>query len=212
MDTGLEINPELGVPLPIPHRYSYGDLRERVDAACNSAAFLSSQGAEYQEPTDEDKEVASKLATEYVENEGKASNTTTNNHLATLTPEAIIYAKSILDEYGHRVAENAVQIRNLVTTKLIQESENADPRVRLKALELLGKISDVGLFSEKTEVTITHQTNDEIKSKLRAKLEKLVNPPSAKRITAKHIEEDEDLLALQDIEVAEYEEVKESNE
>ena len=47
----------------------------------------------------------------------------------------------------------------------------------MRALELLGKISDVGLFTEKSEVTITHQTTDDIKEKLRGKLAKLVNPP-----------------------------------
>jgi hypothetical protein len=41
-------------------------------------------------------------------------------------------------------------------------------------LELLGKHSDVGLFSEKQEVTITHQTTDELKAKLRAKLQRLI--------------------------------------
>jgi predicted nucleotide-binding protein (sugar kinase/HSP70/actin superfamily) len=46
----------------------------------------------------------------------------------------------------------------------------------MRALELLGKISDVGLFTEKSEVTITHQTTDDIKEKLRAKLAKIVNP------------------------------------
>jgi hypothetical protein len=54
---------------------------------------------------------------------------------------------------------------------------NPDPRVRIRALELLGKISDVGLFAEKSEVTITHQSTDDIKEKLRSKLAKLVNPP-----------------------------------
>jgi Fe2+ or Zn2+ uptake regulation protein len=43
-------------------------------------------------------------------------------------------------------------------------------------LELLGKISDVGLFTEKSEVTITHQTTDDIKERLRAKLAKITNP------------------------------------
>ena len=43
-------------------------------------------------------------------------------------------------------------------------------------MELLGKISDVGLFAEKTEVTITHQTTDDLKASLRQKLAKLVNP------------------------------------
>ena len=54
------------------------------------------------------------------------------------------------------------------------ESENPDPRIRMRALELLGKISDVGLFSEKSEVTITHQSTDDLREKLKGKLEKLV--------------------------------------
>jgi hypothetical protein len=43
-------------------------------------------------------------------------------------------------------------------------------------LELLGKISDVGLFAEKTEITVTHQTTDDIKDRLRSKLTRLINP------------------------------------
>jgi hypothetical protein len=60
-----------------------------------------------------------------------------------------------------------------VTNKLILESDNPDPKVRIRALELLGKISDVGLFSERTEVLITHQSTDELKQTLRDKLNKL---------------------------------------
>ena len=41
----------------------------------------------------------------------------------------------------------------------------------------MGKISDVGLFTDRTEVTITHQTTDELRLKLRAKLQRLVNTP-----------------------------------
>jgi hypothetical protein len=33
------------------------------------------------------------------------------------------------------------------------------------------------LFAEKSEVTITHQSTDDLRAKLRQKLEKLVNPP-----------------------------------
>jgi hypothetical protein len=65
----------------------------------------------------------------------------------------------------------------VLTNKLLLETDNPDPRVRIRALELLGKISDVGLFAEKSEVTITHQSTDDIKEKLRSKLAKLVNPP-----------------------------------
>ena len=44
----------------------------------------------------------------------------------------------------------------------------------MRALELLGKISDVALFAEKSEVTITHQSTDDLRDKLKTKLEKLV--------------------------------------
>jgi hypothetical protein len=97
--------------------------------------------------------------------------------LATLTPASLILTDSILQEFGRSVVESSVQIRHLVTNKLLLETDNPDPRVRIRALELLGKISDVGLFAEKSEVTITHQSTDDIKEKLRSKLAKLVNPP-----------------------------------
>ena len=38
----------------------------------------------------------------------------------------------------------------------------------------MGKISDVGLFAEKSEVTITHQSTDDLRKKLKQKLENLV--------------------------------------
>jgi len=81
-----------------------------------------------------------------------------------------------LQEFGQSVADSAVQIRHMVTNKLVLETDNPDPRVRIRALELLGKISDVGLFAEKSEVTITHQSTEDLKNRLRSKLAKLVNP------------------------------------
>lgn len=169
---------ELGVPLP--SNYNHADLKMRVDAACATAQFLIEHGAEYPQPTRQDKEEAARLTTAYAIDEEKAAKENPNRVLTRETPQVIMYAKSILDEYGHKVADSSAQIRHTVTTKLIEMTENADPKVRLKALELLGKISDVGLFSEKTEITVTHQTSDELKEKLRVKLEKLINPPTEK--------------------------------
>jgi hypothetical protein len=64
----------------------------------------------------------------------------------------------------------------MVTNKLVLETDNPDPRIRIRALELLGKISDVGLFADKSEVTITHQSTEDLRLRLRSKLAKLVNP------------------------------------
>jgi hypothetical protein len=96
--------------------------------------------------------------------------------VANLTPATLLMTDRILKDFGHSVVKSATQVRHLVTNKLIEETENPDPRIRIRALELLGKISDVGLFAEKSEVTITHQTTDDLKERLREKLTRLVNP------------------------------------
>ena len=65
---------------------------------------------------------------------------------------------TILTEYDHQVVEDVAQMRTYVTNKLIEVSGCGDTKQELRALELLGKISDVGLFSEKTEINVTHTT------------------------------------------------------
>jgi hypothetical protein len=128
------------------------------------------------EPTGEDEDTAARLALAYADDPEKTSKKVTTKKAAKLTPASIVLTNNILQEFGHSVAESATQIRYLVTNKLLLESENDDPRIRIRALELLGKISDVGLFAEKTEVTVTHQSTDDLRNKLRGKLEKLVEP------------------------------------
>tara|TARA_A100001515_G_scaffold144533_1_gene148906 strand:- start:191 stop:817 length:627 start_codon:yes stop_codon:yes gene_type:complete len=170
----ITLDPEVGIP--IPDSVSYTDLRQRAQAACNTAIFLSEHGLDLT-PTKEDKAIAAELAAEYAENPEEASKKSSNKVVSKMTPASLVLTNNILEEFGHSVAENAVQIRHLVTNKLLLESENPDSKVRIRALELLGKISDVGLFAEKSEVTVTHQSTDDLRAKLRSKLEKLVNPP-----------------------------------
>ena len=169
------LDPEIGVTLPpnIP----YIDLRERAAAACATAILLSEHGLDI-EPNREDKDVAASLTLQYAQDPENTSKQVTSKKAAKLTPASLILTDSILQEFGHSVAESSAQIRYLVTNKLLLESENPDAKIRIRALELLGKISDVGLFAEKSEVTITHQSTDDLRAKLRQKLEKLVNPPS----------------------------------
>tara|TARA_R110001599_G_scaffold96754_4_gene249938 strand:- start:68 stop:661 length:594 start_codon:yes stop_codon:yes gene_type:complete len=171
----LVVEPELGVQ--IDKTTPSIDLKDRMESAANTAKELEKHGLEV-EPTKEDKDVAAKLAVAYADNPAKTSKKVTPKKIAALTPASLILTDSILQEFGRSVVESSVQIRHLVTNKLLLETDNPDPRVRIRALELLGKISDVGLFAEKSEVTITHQSTDDIKEKLRSKLAKLVNPQS----------------------------------
>ena len=169
----ITIEPEIGVPFTpdVP----YIDLRARAEAACVTIAQLKEHGLEV-DITKEDQDIAAALTTSYATDPEKTSKKVTNKRAATLTPASLVLTGGILTEFGQAVVESSLQIRHLVTNKLILETDNPDPRVRVRALELLGKISDVGLFSEKSEVSITHQSTDDLKEKLRSKLMKLANP------------------------------------
>ena len=167
------VEPELNVPVKTSEPSA--DLKTRVEAAANTAKELGEHGIDL-EPTKEDKDTAARLSVAYADDPEDVSKKVTEKKMSTLTPASLILTDNILKEFGRSVVESSVQIRHLVTNKLIEETENPDPRVRIRALELLGKISDVGLFAEKSEVTITHQSTDDLRERLRSKLTKLVNP------------------------------------
>ena len=89
-------------------------------------------------------------------------------------PSTVQHLYAMLQDYDHQVIDEAVQLRRFVTNKLIEDSGHTDARHRLKALELLGKISDVGLFTDKTEITIKSGSIDNLEDQIRSKLFKIL--------------------------------------
>lgn len=172
----IELTPEFGVEI-IPD-IPYLDLRERAEAACRSILLLEEHGLEVQKPNEVDAQVAATLTTAYASNPHNTSAAVSHARASTLTPASLQNIRSYLDEYGRAVVTHALEVRHMVTNRLLEESQNPDPRIRIRALELLGKHSDVGLFTDRSEVTITHQSTDELKARLRAKLQKLIQKPA----------------------------------
>lgn len=166
----IEILPNFGTDLP--ESSSYMDLHERATAACNTVNMLKTYGMPV-EPCSEDDFVAELIVMAYAKDPDDTSKTMNRSNFSDLTPYAVTRVASILDEFGQHVAKKAGAVRNLVYNSLIIESRHPDARIRLRALELLGKTTDVGLFSDKKEVTITHQTSEEVRDRLREKLIKL---------------------------------------
>ena len=80
---------------------------------------------------------------------------------------------TILSEYDKKVVEDSAQLRTYVTNKLVQASDCGDMKLELRALEMLGKISDVGLFTEKTEITINH-TTDSLEHAIKDKIARIL--------------------------------------
>lgn len=166
----LQLTPESGVLLS--RRAPKLDLKDRAAACAKTVELLTAHGMET-DTSEEDRDTAAALAVAYAQNPDSISKKVTTQRNIPLTPAVLRETHKILDEFGRQVVDSALTVRHLVTNKLILETENPDARVRMKALELLGKMSDVGLFTEKSEVTITHQTTDDLKEKLRRKLQKL---------------------------------------
>jgi hypothetical protein len=89
-------------------------------------------------------------------------------------PGVVAHIGALLTEYDRTIVKSATQLRTYVTNRLILESDNPDPRIRMKALEMLGKISDVGLFTDKTEITMRHRPTEELEQLLRERLTRVI--------------------------------------
>jgi len=173
------------------------DATEKAAAAAKTIELWVEHGYVVPEGTEEDAQTAEKLVYYYAEDPENVSKYLTHTRIGSMTTAALRALDAQLRAFSDNIVENSTQIRNYVTNKLIEESENPDPRIRMKALELLGKISDVGLFADKTEVTVTHQTSDELRDALKARLAKLTGadpvttptPPEGDIIDAEVVEE-----------------------
>jgi hypothetical protein len=152
--------PEIGIPLPFdttPEEIE--DFREKAHALFETVQELIQQGASV-EITAEDKAKSHEImATQKLP------------PVKDLTPGTIINLEAILSEWDQEVLDVHRRLRNYVTNKLLNESIHDDPRQRMKALENLGRIGGVGLFSDKIEVNVTHRTVDDIERELAKTLE-----------------------------------------
>jgi hypothetical protein len=76
-------------------------------------------------------------------------------------------------------------VRSALTNKLLELANCGDPRFELKALELLGKHSDIALFTERSEVTINYKNSSDLETAIKERVKRLLN---AKDVTLKNIE------------------------
>ena len=90
-------------------------------------------------------------------------------------PETAFAANLFLKTYANRVAADMHEVRSAITAKLMEIANCGDPRYELKALELLGKHSDIGLFTERSEITINHKSSDDLESAIKDRIKRLLN-------------------------------------
>lgn len=84
-------------------------------------------------------------------------------------------AHALIREFDFQAFADVMQARNFITNKLVKLAACGDPKLELKALELLGKHSDIGLFTERSEITVNHTTSETLERSIKERIKRLLN-------------------------------------
>jgi predicted RNase H-related nuclease YkuK (DUF458 family) len=90
------------------------------------------------------------------------------------TPVAVRHLTGMLTAYDWEFVQQAKELRGYTVAKLVEETTNANANIRLKALGLLGKVTEVGLFTDKIEVKKTELSDDELETRIKEKLNRFM--------------------------------------
>ena len=188
----LTIIPTQNMPLPDDFESELpSSLDAKVKIATKTAQLLSEAGAQIPISSAEKKEAA-EIFKQFTNPEVETKPTAAVNK-ALQVPATVQHLYAMLSDYDHQVVAEAVQLRRFVTNKLIEDAGLSDPRHRLKALELLGKISDVGLFAEKTEITVKNLSQTDLENEIKSKLYKILGKTAVVDTTFEVVEESKDI-------------------
>lgn len=219
----VHITPDKTIPFPSNLDPEAGStLLENMQIAANTAEVLKGLGAE----VDEDLEAQlkadnvfkdfSELAKQQYEEamlpkrgRGRPRKDPNAPPPPSKTP-ALMYSLPVaerigtmLKEYNNPIVADAAELRLVVTNKLLDLASCGDPKIEIKATEMLGKISDVGLFSEKTEITVTYNNVSDIDQAIKDKVRKMLLSQGVTDVSPLDIDLDKEFGPTIDVEAVE---------
>ena len=125
-------------------------------------------------------------------------------------PEEVKSVVSMVTAFQWKFVEQANELRSMAVTKIAKETDHPDARIRLKALELLGKVTEVALFTDRVEVKREDMSDEELENKIKAKLERYMGVVDV--VEARRVEDEaEDLDDIADVGIEKIIAPKESN-
>ena len=167
----IPVEPNLDRPIPVQAQPEKGRTYEdRLKVAGNTAMLLNELGVE-DDLSPEENEKARQMIVKLKPADDKSSPPTAEEKDLKNYNVALAIG-NYLNEYEKQIVADKVQVRTVVVNRLMEISQDDDNKVALKALELLGKASD--LFTERSEITITHQTSDELKAAIKERIKLLM--------------------------------------
>ena len=84
-------------------------------------------------------------------------------------------ASVLIKKFDFQAFADIQQARTFITNKLVSMTDCGDPKIEIKALELLGKHSDIGLFTERSEITVHHTTSKGLEDSIKERIKRLMN-------------------------------------
>ena len=163
-------------------------VKETIDAQVNTADWLKSI-------TEDDDEVLDRAQEDRVNDAFLALTTSHPDAKEKLLelelPEEVKSAVSMVTAYQWKFVEQAQELRSMSVAKIVKETDHPDARIRLKALELLGKVTEVALFTDRVEVKKTEMSDAELEAQIKKKLEKYMGVVEITDVT--EIKEEDDI-------------------
>jgi hypothetical protein len=80
----------------------------------------------------------------------------------------------MLVAYDWAFVEQAKELRGYAVSQILEETKHPDAKIRLKALDMLGRVTEVALFTERVEVKKTDLTDAEIEAKIKDKINRFM--------------------------------------
>lgn len=87
-------------------------------------------------------------------------------------PEEVRSSVAMLSQYQWDFIKQAEELRTMAVAKIVKETDHPDARIRLKALDMLGKVTEVALFTERVEIKQTEMSDAELEKRIKEKLGK----------------------------------------
>ena len=144
-----------------------------IDAQSETAEWLNSLGLTDEKVQDQAATTTARAAFAAITT-GTTPGNIQNALTSMKTPAAVQRLVGMLTAYDWEFVEQAKNLRGYTVAKLLEETENPNANIRLKALGLLGKVTEVGLFTDKIEVKKTEMSDDEIETRIKEKLNRFM--------------------------------------
>ena len=155
-------------------RVEKADPADIIDAKMNTTEWLEQLGAAPDEIVENaaDAETARMAFATVVSNPNPVDSRAVIANVK--TPEAVKHLVGLLTAFDWAFVEQAKELRGYAVAKILEETQHPDAKYRLRALELLGKVTEVALFTERVEVKKAQMSDQELEQRIKDKISRFM--------------------------------------